>query len=88
VSPPSPKRRAEREQRRDEKVTSKRKISIKTIGVILEALAIPIMIINIALLRMPNTDIGTSTILIIVSNFMFFSGLILSLPSKTEKKEK
>ena len=62
-------------------------ISTKTIGIILEALALPIMIVNIVLLKMPNTDIGTSTVFLIVSNCMFFAGLILShLPQETKKK--
>jgi len=66
------------------------KISLKTVGLTLEALALPIMIINIAFLRMPDTDIGTSTILLIASNFMFFTGLMLShlTPEMENKDEK
>jgi len=71
----------------DEKTTSE--ISIKTIGIILTALAIPIMIVNIVLLKMPNTDLGASTVLLIVSTCMFFTGLILShLPHEKDKEEK
>ena len=75
-----------RKDRGDEKMTSE--ISMKTIGIILTALAIPIMIVNIMLLKMPNTDLGASTVLLIVSTCMFFTGLILShLPHKKDKEK-
>ena len=67
-------------------------ISTKTIGMILEAVAIPIMIVNIVLLRMPNTDLGTSTGLLVFSTFMFVTGALLSHLSEEgkdrEEKEK
>ena len=63
-------------------------ISTKTIGMILEAVAIPIMIVNIVLLRMPNTDLGTSTGLLVFSTFMFVTGALLShLSEETKNKE-
>ena len=70
-------------------MTSKSKNTMKTIGLILEVLAIPLMIVNIVLLKMPNTDLGTSTVLLIVSNFALIIGLMLShLPKQSEKEEK
>jgi len=76
-----------RTMRGDEKVTGESKISIKTIGIILELLALPIIIVNIVLLKMPNTDIGASTVLLVVSNIMFFTGMALHhLPKETENK--
>ena len=69
-------------------MASESKISIKTIGMILEAVAIPIMIVNIVLLKMPNTDFGTSTFLLVVSTFMFVTGALLPhLPEETKNKE-
>jgi len=68
-------------------MTSKSKISTKTIGIILELLALPIMIVNIVLLKMPNTDIEVSTVFLVVSNIMFFTGMALHhLPKETENK--
>lgn len=70
-------------------MTSKSKNTMKTIGLILEVLAIPLMIANIVLLKMPNTDLGTSTVLLIISNFALIIGLMLShLPKQSEKEEK
>ena len=75
-------KRTEREMR-----TRADRISTKTIGMILLVLALPIMLINIALLETPNTDIGTSTGLLIVSNIMLFTGIILRfLPQDSKNK--
>jgi len=67
-------------------MTSKSKISTKTIGIILELLALPIMIVNIVLLKMPNTDIEASTVFLVASNIMFFTGMALHhLPQRNGK---
>ena len=55
---------------------------------ILEAVAIPIMIVNIILMRMPNTDFGMNTGLLMFSTFMFVAGALLShLSEETKNKE-
>ena len=63
-------------------------LSTKTIGQILLALAIPIFIVNIVLLNRPNPDLRITGILIIVSNCLFIPGLILSLLSHQNDKNK
>ena len=60
-------------------------ISAKTIGIILRVVAIPIMIVNIILMRMPNTDFGISTGLLVFSTFMFVAGALLSHLSEEGK---
>jgi len=72
----------------DEKMTSKSKIQKSFIGRILLALAIPIFIVNIVLLNRPNPDLRITGILIIVSNCLFIPGLILSLLSHQNDKNK
>jgi uncharacterized membrane protein len=61
---------------------------LKTLGTILELVSIPVTIVNIALLKMPNTDLEASTILLIVSILMFFTGFMLSHLPKQVKEEK
>jgi hypothetical protein len=61
----------------------------RTLGTILKLVALPIMIVNAVLLEMPNTNLGISTVLLIVSTLMFFTGLVLShLPKEKEEKGK
>jgi len=67
-------------------MTSKSENTMKTIGLILEVLAIPLMIVNIVLLKMPNTDIEASTVFLVASNIMFFTGMALHhLPQRNGK---
>jgi hypothetical protein len=87
VSPPSPKRRAEREHG-DEKVASHCNIPVRTIGIILEVLALPFLIIIALLLNMPDKDLRVIGILLLVEVLMFLAGLILShLPKEMEKEK-
>lgn len=64
------------------------KNTMKAIGILLELLALPIFIVNIVLLSMPNPDIRVTGILIIVSTNTFTAGLILSHRPKENKEEK
>jgi hypothetical protein len=62
------------------------KISLKTIGLILEALGVPILIIIAVLLNMPDKNLGAIGVFLTVGVCMFFTGLILShLPQEKEK---
>lgn len=71
----------------DEKTASE--ISIKTIGRILEALGIPILIIDAVLLNMKDVDVKTTGILLFIGICLFIPGLILShLPHEKDKEEK
>jgi len=72
--------------RGDEKMADKD--TMKTIGTILMAMALPIFIVNIALLKMPDTDLVTTTVLLIVSNCLFIPGLILSILSHLLQEKK
>ena len=66
-------------------------ISTKTIGIILEVLALPIIIVNIVLLRIPNTHLASSTVLLSASIIMLFTGILLlyasTSPQETKNKE-
>lgn len=63
----------------------------KIIGLVLEALALPFLVIVAILLNMPNKDLGTITILLIIGIFIFIPGLILvaisHLPKEEEKQK-
>lgn len=73
----------------DGKMMSESKISTKTIGMILELLAIPIFIINAVLLSMPNKDVRTTGILLLIANCLFIPGVILShFPNQKGEKER
>jgi Na+/phosphate symporter len=62
------------------------KTSSKTIGLILEALALPILIIVAVLLDIPDKDLGAIGVLLFFGACMFFTGLILShLPQENGK---
>lgn len=58
----------------------------KAIGIILQIVAIPIIIVNIALRKMPNADMGISALVSIISGSMIVTGLILSHQQKKEVK--
>jgi len=62
--------------------------SAKTVGLMLKVIALPIMVINIILLGLPNRDLGICTILLFISTTMFFLGVTFShLPPEKENEE-
>jgi cobalamin synthase len=64
-------------------------VPLKTIGLILEALALPILIIVAVLLNIPDKDLGAIGVLLAFGGCMFFTGLILChLPQETEKEQR
>jgi len=58
----------------------------KVIGIILEALALPFLVIVAILLNMPNKDLGIIGVLLLIGIIVFLAGFIFShLPKKAEK---
>jgi cell division protein FtsW (lipid II flippase) len=79
-------------KRRYEKVTGKDKnredgTSLKTIGTILEALALFIMIIVAVALNVKDKDLGTISLLLLAGNGLFIVGFALSHLPKSKNKE-
>lgn len=67
-------------------------ISTKTIGIILEALALPILIIVAVLLNLPDKDLGAITVLLAFGVCTCFTGMLLhyaasASPARSENKE-
>ena len=59
----------------------------KTIGILLEALALPFLVIVAILFNMEEKNLGEITILLIIGIILFFSGFMLSHIPKEDKKE-
>jgi len=63
-------------------MTSNQKIT----GLILEALALPFLVIVAILFNMPNKDLGTIGILLLIGIILFLAGFVFSRLPKEEKE--